>query len=232
MITNSHHSIISTTINISGFIKNNFRHCVPDQIRDLNLDDRNQNNRIVDISKITNLQWENFTKTLDREIEAWDFQQLIDEFNHKIQLGYETNNDEEKIRYKFNEIWNNIMSAISIAIKPCDIPLKLGSLMRKINKDQDFIDNKDDQWINFWLNRFNKYNKDYNRKEYNKFIDNHMEITIPTHGLFSDTWIKNAKEAVISNENGGVRLALDPDTIRTHAKDTFAGILRNAILRQ
>ncbi|CAB4437194.1 unnamed protein product [Rhizophagus irregularis] len=108
-----------------------------------------------------------------------------------------------------------------------------------------------------------------------------MEITIPTHGLFSDTWIKNAKEvfkkrvkidknylqaqrirkiqdsienrcniihsdipkwlhstqgnvkehiiidrAVISNENGGIRLALDPDTIRTHAKDTFAGILR------
>ncbi|RGB30729.1 hypothetical protein C1646_764929 [Rhizophagus diaphanus] len=114
MITNSHHSIISTTINISGFIKNNFRHCVLDQIRDLNLDDRNQNNRIVDISKITNLQWENFTEILDREIETWDFQQLIDEFNNEIQLGYETNNDEEKIRYKFNEIWNNIMSAISI----------------------------------------------------------------------------------------------------------------------
>ncbi|CAB4413088.1 unnamed protein product [Rhizophagus irregularis] len=70
MITNSHYSIISTTINISEFIKNNFRHCVPDQIQDLNLDDKNQNNRIVDISKITNLQWENFTETLDREIEA------------------------------------------------------------------------------------------------------------------------------------------------------------------
>ncbi|CAB5378744.1 unnamed protein product [Rhizophagus irregularis] len=32
MITNSHHSIISTTVNISEFIKNNFRYCVPDQI--------------------------------------------------------------------------------------------------------------------------------------------------------------------------------------------------------
>ncbi|CAG8777396.1 18140_t:CDS:1, partial [Rhizophagus irregularis] len=98
MITNSHHSIISTTVNISGFIKNNFRLCVPDQTRDVNLVDRHQNNRIVDISKITNLQWENFTETFDREIEAWDFQQLIDEFNHEIQLGYETDNDGEKIR--------------------------------------------------------------------------------------------------------------------------------------
>ncbi|CAB4413089.1 unnamed protein product [Rhizophagus irregularis] len=71
---------------------------------------------------------------------------------------------------------------------------KLGSLMRKISKDQDFIDNKDDKWINFWINRINKYNKDYNRKEYDKFIDNHKEITIPTNSLFSDTWIKNAKE--------------------------------------
>ncbi|GET53518.1 hypothetical protein GLOIN_2v1775230 [Rhizophagus irregularis DAOM 181602=DAOM 197198] len=70
MITNSHHSIISTMVNISGFIKNNFQHCVPDQIRDLNVDDRHQNNRIVDISKINNLQWKNFTETLDREIEA------------------------------------------------------------------------------------------------------------------------------------------------------------------
>jgi exonuclease III len=31
MITNSHHSIILTTLNISGFIKNNFRYCVPNQ---------------------------------------------------------------------------------------------------------------------------------------------------------------------------------------------------------
>ncbi|EXX64498.1 hypothetical protein RirG_142120 [Rhizophagus irregularis DAOM 197198w] len=317
MITNSHHSIISTTINILGFIKNNFRHCVPDQIWDLNVDDRHQNNRIVDISKINNLQWENFTETLDREIEVWNFQQLINEFNHEIQLGYEMNNDEEKIRCRFNELWNNIMSAISIAVnielpmkivkypgsrnikhklsfidKTMQYTTKLGSLMRKINKDQDFIDNKNDQWINFWLNRLNKYNKDYNRKEYDKFINNHKELTIPTHGLFSDTWIKNtvpdmcmicwnAKEVVkkrvkidknylqaqrlrkiqdsienrcniihsdipkwlyftqdnvkehiiidrvvISNENEGVRLAIDPDTIRTHAKDTFAGILR------
>ncbi|PKY63224.1 hypothetical protein RhiirA4_450090, partial [Rhizophagus irregularis] len=219
MITNSHHSIISTTVNISGFIKNNFRHCVPDQTRDVNLDDRHQNNRIVDISKITNLQWENFTETLDREIEAWDFQQLIDEFNHEIQLGYETDNDREKIRCKFNELWNNIMSAISIAVN-IELPMKtvkypgsrnirhklsfidktmrhttkLGSLMRKISKDQGFIDNKDDKWINFWINKINKYNKDYNRKEYDKFIDNHKELTIPTHDLFSDTWIKNAKE--------------------------------------
>ncbi|CAG8748869.1 466_t:CDS:2, partial [Rhizophagus irregularis] len=305
MITNSHHSIISTTINILGFIKNNFRHCVPDQIWDLNVDDRHQNNRIVDISKINNLQWENFTETLDREIEVWNFQQLINEFNHEIQLGYEMNNDEEKIRCRFNELWNNIMSAISIAVnielpmkivkypgsrnikhklsfidKTMQYTTKLGSLMRKINKDQDFIDNKNDQWINFWLNRLNKYNKDYNRKEYDKFINNHKELTIPTHGLFSDTWIKNTEvvkkrvkidknylqaqrlrkiqdsienrcniihsdipkwlyftqdnvkehiiidRVVISNENEGVRLAIDPDTIRTHAKDTFAGILR------
>ncbi|CAB5368916.1 unnamed protein product [Rhizophagus irregularis] len=306
MITNSHHSIISTTVNISGFIKNNFRHCVPDQTWDVNLDDRHQNNHIVDISKITNLQWENFTETLDREIEAWDFQQLIDEFNHEIQLGYEMDNDGEKIRCKFNELWNNIMSAISIAVN-IELPMKtvkypgsrnirhklsfvdktmrhttkLGSLMRKISKDQGFIDNKDDKWINFWINRINKYNKDYNRKEYDKFIDNHKELTIPTHDLFSDTWIKNAKEvfkkrikidknylqaqrlrkiqdsienrcniihsdipkwlhstqdnvkehiiidrSVISNKNEGIRLALDPNTIRTHAKDTFAGILR------
>ncbi|CAB5387720.1 unnamed protein product [Rhizophagus irregularis] len=110
-------------VNISGFIKNNFWHYVSDQIRDLNVDDRHQNNRIVDISKINNLQWENFTKTLDREIEAWDFQQLIDEFNHEIQLGYETNNDEEKIRCRFNELWNNIMSAISIAVN-IELPIK------------------------------------------------------------------------------------------------------------
>ncbi|CAG8753928.1 4227_t:CDS:1, partial [Rhizophagus irregularis] len=307
MITNSHHSIISTTVNISGFIiKNNFWYCVLDQIQDLNLDDRHQNNRIVDISKITNLQWENFTEILDRKIEAWDFQQLIDKFNYKIQLGYKTNDDGEKIRCRFNELWNNIMSTISIAVN-IELPtkivkylesrntrhklsfvdktmrhtIKLESLMRKISKDQDFIDNKDDKWINFWINRINKYNKDYNRIEYDKFIDNHKEITIPTNSLFSNTWIKNAKKvfkkrvkidknylqaqrlckiqdsienqcniihsdipkwlhspqdnvkehividrAVISNENEGVRLAFDPDTIRTHAKDTFAGILR------
>ncbi|PKC54805.1 hypothetical protein RhiirA1_476640 [Rhizophagus irregularis] len=51
MITNSHHN----------------------QIQELNVDDKHKNNRIVNISRITNLQWENFTETLDREIEAWDF---------------------------------------------------------------------------------------------------------------------------------------------------------------
>ncbi|CAB5394881.1 unnamed protein product [Rhizophagus irregularis] len=128
---------------------------------------------------------------------------------------------------------SNIRHKLSFVDKTMQHITKLGSLMRKINKDQDFIDNKDDQWINFWLNRLNKYNKDYNRKEYDKFINNHKELTIPTHGLFSNTWIKNAKEeyiiidrAVISNENEGVRLAIDPDTIKTHAKDTFAGILQ------
>ncbi|PKY35831.1 DNase I-like protein, partial [Rhizophagus irregularis] len=54
MITNSHHSIISTTLNISGFIRNNFRHCVPDQLQDPDLGDKHQNKRIVDFSKITN----------------------------------------------------------------------------------------------------------------------------------------------------------------------------------
>ncbi|RGB31061.1 hypothetical protein C1646_764529 [Rhizophagus diaphanus] len=154
----------------------------------------------------------------------------------------------------------NIRHKLSFVDKTMRHTTKLESLMKKINKNQGFIDNKDDQWINFWLNRFNKYNKDYNRKEYDKFIDNHKKITIPTHGLFSDIWIKNAKEvfkkrvkidknylqaqwlhnvkehiiidrAVISNENEGVRLALDPDTIRTHAKDTFAGILRKCNIK-
>ncbi|PKY58148.1 hypothetical protein RhiirA4_429498, partial [Rhizophagus irregularis] len=102
MITNSHHSIISTLVNISGFIKNNFRHCVPDQIRDLNVDDRHQNNRTVDIN----------------------------------------------------------------------IP----------------------KWLHFTQDN----------------VKEHIVID----------------RAVISNENEGVRLALDPNIIRTHAKDTFAGILR------
>ncbi|CAG8782854.1 7379_t:CDS:1, partial [Rhizophagus irregularis] len=31
---------------------------------------------------------------------------------------------------------------------------------------------------------------------------------------------------VISNENESVKLALDPNTIRTYTKDTFAGILQ------
>jgi len=113
MITNSHHSIISTTLNISGFIRNNFRHCVPDQLQDPDL---HQDKRIVDISKITNVQWENFTKTLDREIEAWDFQQLIEEVNYEIQLGDEKDTDREEIKRRFNELWDNIMSAISITM--------------------------------------------------------------------------------------------------------------------
>ncbi|RGB30759.1 hypothetical protein C1646_764962 [Rhizophagus diaphanus] len=214
---------------------------------------------------------ENFTETLDRKIEVWDFQQLIDEFNHEIQLGYETNNDEEKIRYKFNEIWNNIMSTISIAVN-IELPMKtvkylesrnirhklsfvdktmrhitkLESLMRKINKDQGFIDNKDDQWINFWLNRFNKYNKDYNRKEYDKFIDNHKKITIPTYGLFTQQlrkiqdsienqcniihsdipkWLHstqdNVKEHIIID-----RAVISNENEELMQKDTFAGILQ------
>jgi hypothetical protein len=71
MITDSHHSIINTTLNISGFIRNNFKNCVPDQDHDS--DYKPQNKRIVDINNITNAQWENFIETLDRELEAWDF---------------------------------------------------------------------------------------------------------------------------------------------------------------
>jgi hypothetical protein len=166
----------------------------------------------VDISKITNVQWENFTETLDREIEAWDFQQLIEEVNYEIQLGDEKNTDGEEIKCRFNALWDNIISAISIAMN-IELPMKLvkypgsrntrhklsfadknmrhttklGSLIRKICKDQDFIAAKDAHWIDYWLNRFNKYNEDYKRKEYDKFIDKHEEIIIPTHSLFSDT---------------------------------------------
>ena len=306
MITNSHHSIISTTLNISGFIRNNFWHCVPDQLQDSDLGDKHQNKRIVDFSKITNVQWENFTKTLDREIEVWDFQQLIDGFNCEIQLRDGKDTDGEEIKRKFNELWDNVMSAISIAMN-IELPMKLvkypgsrntrhklsfadktmrhttklESLIRKICKDQDFLIAKDAHWIDYWLNRFNKYNDDYRRKEYDKFIDKYEELIIPTYDLFRDTWINNVKgvvkqrskidknflqaqrlskiqesiekrcniihsdipkwllstqdavkehiiidRAVISNKNESVRLAIDPNTIRTHAKDTFAGILR------
>lgn len=68
MITNSYHSIIYTTLNISGFIRNNFKNCVPDQIHES--DYKHQNKRIVDTDKITNAQWKNFIETLKREVEA------------------------------------------------------------------------------------------------------------------------------------------------------------------
>ncbi|CAB5381639.1 unnamed protein product [Rhizophagus irregularis] len=265
--------IISTTLNISGFIRNNFRHCVPDQLQDPDL---HQDKCIVDISKITNVQWKNFTETLDREIESWDFQQLIEGINYEIQLGDEKSTDGKEIKRRFNELWNNIISAISIVMN-IELPMKLV----KYPGNQDFIAAKDAYWIDYWLNRFNKYNDDYKRKEYDKFIDKYEEIIIPTHSLFSDTWINIIKDvvkkrikidknylqvqrlskiqdsiekrcniihsnipkwllstqdvvkehiiidrAVISSENESVRLALDPNTIRTHAKDTFAGILR------
>ncbi|PKY34085.1 hypothetical protein RhiirB3_453495 [Rhizophagus irregularis] len=173
MVTNSHHSIISTTLNISGFIRNNFWHCVPDQLQDPDLH-----------------------QDKHRKIEAWDFQQLIKEVNYEIQLGDEKNTDGEKIKCRFNELWDNIINAISIAIniklfiklvkypesrntrhkltfadKTMRHTTKLGSLIRKIWKDQDFIAAKDAYWIDYWLNRFNKYNDDYKRKKYNKFID-------------------------------------------------------------
>ncbi|CAG8757856.1 1490_t:CDS:2, partial [Rhizophagus irregularis] len=85
MVTNSHHSIISTTLNISGFIRNNFWHCIPDQLQDPDL---HQDKRIVDIKEV----------------------------NYEIQLGDEKNTDGEKIKCRFNELWDNIISAISIAI--------------------------------------------------------------------------------------------------------------------
>ncbi|UZO10156.1 uncharacterized protein OCT59_001754 [Rhizophagus irregularis] len=218
----------------------------------------------------------------------------------------EKDTDREEIKRRFNELWDNVMSAISIAIN-IELPMKvvkylgsrnirhklsfadktmrhttkLESLIRKICKDQDFLIAKYAYWIDYWLNRFNKYNDDYRRKEYDKFIDKHEELIIPTHDLFSDIWINNVKgvvkqrikidknylqaqrlskiqesiekrcniihsdipkwlfstqdavkehiiidRAVISNKNESVRLAIDPDTIRTHAKDTFAGILQ------
>ncbi|CAB5382748.1 unnamed protein product [Rhizophagus irregularis] len=176
MVTNSHHSIISTTLNISGFIKNNFRYCVPDQLQDPVLGNKQQNKRD-----------EKYT-------------------------------DGEEIKRRFNEIWDNVMSAISIAMN-IELPMKvvkypgsrnirhklsfadktmrhttkLKSLIRKICKDQDFLIA---HWIDYWLNRINKYNDDYRRKEYDKFIDKHEELIIPTHDLFSDIWINNVKGVV------------------------------------
>ncbi|PKY28845.1 hypothetical protein RhiirB3_391363 [Rhizophagus irregularis] len=175
----------------------------------------------------------------------------------------------------------NTRHKLSFADKTMRHTTKLESLIRKICKDQDFLIAKDAHWIDYWLNRFNKYNDDYRRKEYDKFIDKYEELIIPTHDLFRDTWINNVKgvvkqrskidknflqaqrlskiqesiekrcniihsdipkwllstqdavkehiiidRAVISNKNESVRLAIDPKTIRTHAKDTFAGILR------
>ncbi|RGB29197.1 hypothetical protein C1646_766911 [Rhizophagus diaphanus] len=191
MVTNSHYSIISTTIDISGFIRNNFWHYVPDQLQDPDLGDK------------------------------------------------------------------------------------------KICKDQDFLIVKDAYWIDYWLNRFNKYNNDYRRKKYDKFINKYEKLIISIHDLFSDIWINNVKgvvkqrikidknylqaqrlskiqenikkrcniihsdipkwllstqdvakkhiiidQAVISNKNKSIRLAIDPDTIRVLAKNTFTGILR------
>ncbi|CAB4429006.1 unnamed protein product [Rhizophagus irregularis] len=159
----------------------------------------------------------------------------------------------------------NIRHKLSFADKTIRHTTKLESLIKKICKNQDFLIAKDTHWINYWLNRFNKYNDDYRRKEYDKFIDKHEGLIIPTHDLFSDIWINNVKgvvkqrikidknylqaqrlnipkwllstqdavkehiiidQAVISNKNESVRLAIDSDTIRTHAKDTFAEILR------
>ncbi|EXX61820.1 hypothetical protein RirG_167630 [Rhizophagus irregularis DAOM 197198w] len=190
MITNSHHSIILTTLNISGFIRNNFWYCVPDQLQDPDL---HQDKHIVDIKGV----------------------------NYKIQLGDEKSTDGKEIKHRFNELWDNIISVISIAMN-IELPIKLvkypgnrntrhkltfadkimrhitklGSLIRKICKDQDFIAAKDAHWIDYWLNRFNKYNDDYKRKEYDKFIDKYEKIIIPTHSLFSDTWINIVKDVV------------------------------------
>ncbi|CAB4431604.1 unnamed protein product [Rhizophagus irregularis] len=281
---------------------------IPVEFSDSDLGDKHQNKRIVDFSKITNVQWENFTETLDREIEAWDFQQLIDGFNSEIQLRDGKDTDEEEIKRRFNELWDNVMSAISIAMnielsmKLIKYPgshntrhklsfadktmrhtiltskidflnydrrntnalgsirhtTKLESLIRKICKDQDFLIAKNAHWIDYWLNRFNKYNNDYRRKEYDKFIDkckqrskidknflqaqrlskiqesiekrcNIIHSDIPKWLLSIQDAVKEhiiIDRAVISNKNESVRLAIDPNTIRIHAKDTFAGILR------
>ncbi|CAB5295993.1 unnamed protein product [Rhizophagus irregularis] len=135
--------------------------------------------------------------------------------------GDEKNTDGEKIKRRFNELWDNIISAISIAMniellmklikypescntrhklifadKTMRYTTKLESLIRKICKDQDFIAIKDAHWIDYWLNRFNKYNDDYKNKEYDKFIDKYEKIIIPIHSLFSDTWINIVKNVI------------------------------------
>ncbi|PKK56233.1 hypothetical protein RhiirC2_800465 [Rhizophagus irregularis] len=133
-------------LNILGFIRNNFWHCVPDQLQNPDL---HQDKHIL-------------------EIEAWDFQQLIEGVNYEIQLGDEKSTDGKEIKRRFNELWDNIISAISIAMN-IELPIKLvkypenrntrhklifadktmrhttklESLIRKICKDQDFIAAKD-----------------------------------------------------------------------------------------
>ncbi|RGB22386.1 hypothetical protein C1646_822567 [Rhizophagus diaphanus] len=92
----------------------------------------------------------------------------IKEVNYEIQLGDEKNTDGEEIKRRFNELWDNIISAISIAMnielsmklvkylesrntrhklsfadKTMRHTTKLGSLIGKICKDQDFIAAKD-----------------------------------------------------------------------------------------
>jgi hypothetical protein len=88
----------------------------------------------------------------------------------------------------------NIRYKLSFADKTIRYTTKLGSLIRKIHKDRNFIATKDTHWKNHWLKRINKYNNDYNRKEYDKFVDNHKELIIPIHNLFSSAWFNNAKE--------------------------------------
>jgi hypothetical protein len=60
----------------------------------------------------------------------------------------------------------NIGHKLSFANKTRQHTSKLESLLRKIYKEQDFINTKNSYWKHFWLKRFNKYNSDYIRKEY------------------------------------------------------------------
>jgi hypothetical protein len=90
----------------------------------------------------------------------------------------------------------SIRHKLSFADKTRQYTSKLGSLLRKICKEQDFIDAKDSYWKQFWLKRFNKYNSDYMRKEYNKFVNDRKELTVSTHDLFSTAWINNFKEVI------------------------------------
>ncbi|GBC35669.2 hypothetical protein GLOIN_2v1775230 [Rhizophagus irregularis DAOM 181602=DAOM 197198] len=179
---------------------NNFRYCVPDQLQDPDL---HQDKHIVDIRD-------------------------------------EKNTDGEKIKRRFNELWDNIISAISITMniellmklikypescntrhklifadKTMRYTTKLESLIRKICKDQDFIAIKDAHWIDYWLNRFNKYNDDYKNKEYDKFIDKPKgEFTECMANLMDEITLEEWQQTLEQEKDTAILLRLMNDIIK------------------
>ncbi|CAG8764459.1 16079_t:CDS:2, partial [Rhizophagus irregularis] len=180
----------------------------------------------------------------------------------------EKSTDGKEIKCRFNELWDNIISAISIAMN-IKLPMKLvkypgsrntrykltfadktmrhttklGSLIRKIYKYEEIIIPTHSLFSDTWINIVKdvvkkrvKINKNYLQAQCLSKIQDSIEkrcniihSDIPKWLLSIQDVIKEhiiIDRVVISSENESVRLALDPNTIRTYAKDTFAGILR------